>query len=178
MRQTTTTLANTTTRAASRHAVQLDCELTSMRHGPSMHRLLDLSATGARLETDVPLSLGDRVLVGFVPQGSLPIRTVARVAHVAQEGSRSQVGLAFQPLQAWDRDALERSLRSVPPPLRARKNVEITWAEVQVSWDEDDGDRVLHWKSLETVAFVDDGELLVETRAPMMAVGATRDSLH
>lgn len=163
-------------RGALRRAVRLGCELTSAGHGPRRETLVDLSPRGARVQTEIPLRRGDHVLLAFAHEGlGRRVETIARVAHVSDEIlERPSIGLEFVELDDALRRDLHARLRNVPPPLpppRARARSELVWIDLLVTWEEDLGDRVNTFEVSETLAALDDGELVVETIAPFLTGG-------
>lgn len=164
-------------RAAMRRAVRLPCELTTGSHGPRRQKLVDLSSRGARVVTDVPVRPGEHVLLGMAPVGlGRRVDTLARVAHVGRRSAgESAVGLEFVGLDPDLGNAIERGLRGTPPPLPARpvrRRRELVWVDMLVTWEEDLGDRVNVWEVAERMAGIDDGELIVETIAPLLTGGS------
>lgn len=163
-------------RAALRRGVRLGCELTTNLHGPRRETVVDLSAHGARVITDLPLTRGEHVLIGFAPEGlGRRVETIARVAHVDREPiAKPSVGLEFEPLDPDLRQDISARLRNVPPPLPARRTkprTELVWLDVLVTWEENLGDRVNTFEVSDTLAAIDDGELVIETLAPFITGG-------
>ena len=144
-------------------------------HLDDLHRLeaaRELVAVG-----HLPLERGQSVLLGFAPENlGRRVETLARVAHVESHEAieKRSIGLEFLVLDDDVRDALRSVLRGVPPPLPARPTkpaIELVWIDMLVTWEEDLGDRVNFFEVSETMAGLDDGELVIETLAPMMTGG-------
>jgi hypothetical protein len=115
-------------RQASRRAVRLPCEavrdLGFVRVG---ERLVDLSSTGAFLESDALLDLGEEVILSFrAPRTRLWMDArgiVVRRIQGKRLGDRARgVGLRFLPLDAADRAVLDATLSKVPPVLPTRRD--------------------------------------------------------
>lgn len=164
-------------RAALRRGVRLGCELTTNVHGPRRETLVDLSPHGARVVTDMPMERGQHVLIGFAPEGlGRRVETIARVAHVDREPiANPSVGLEFVELDPELRTDMRARLRNVPPPLptrRAKPRTELVWLDVLCTWEEDLGDRVNTFEVSDTLAAIDDGEMVIETLAPFLTGGA------
>ncbi len=161
-------------RRTVRRGMRLGCALTSHRAGPRRETVLDLSARGARVRTDLPLTRGERVLVELAPPTlGRRVETLAKVAHVVPAGRAHDVGLEFVGLDARVAEDLTRSLRGVPPPLpSARPQIELVWVEMLVTWEEDLGDRVNTFEVSETMACVADEELAIATLGPLLTAGA------
>lgn len=83
--------------------------LTPRPHpGPidGLGRTLDVGAGGARLETDRPLVIGERLDLA-IALGSTIVHAEATVVHVATSDSAMvQAGLAFDRIPAPDRESL------------------------------------------------------------------------
>jgi hypothetical protein len=161
-----------THRSTLRRGVQLGCELTTGLHGPRREALVDLSPRGARVRTDIPMAPGDHILVGFAPEGlGRRVETLARVAHVSREPLEvASVGLEFIEIDPAVGRELHARLRRVPPPLPKPRPArrELVWVDALVTWEEDLGDRVNTFEVSEVLAAVDDGDLEIETLAPML----------
>lgn len=111
-------------RGRLRRGVRLGCEITTNSHGPKREMLIDLSADGARVLTDVPMECGEDILIGFAPERlGCRVETIARVAHVEQS-SEPAVGLEFIELEVELQEVIEERLRHVPPPLPRMRNRE------------------------------------------------------
>jgi hypothetical protein len=166
-----------THRAALRRGVRLGCEITTNVHGPRRETLVDLSPRGARVVTDIPMERGQHVLIAFAPENlGRRVETIARVAHVDREPiANPSVGLEFEGLDPELHRDIHARLRNVPPPLptrRAKPRTELVWLDVLVTWEEDLGDRVNTFEVSDTLAAIDDGDLVVETLAPFVTGGA------
>lgn len=165
-------------RASLRRQVRLGCEITTDVVGPRRETLVDLSPRGARVMTDVAVERGQHLLIGFAPEGlGRRVETIARVAHVDREPlMRPSIGLEFVDIDPEIQIDLRKRLRGVPPPLPARKTKaarELVWIEMLVTWEEDLGDQVNVWEVSESMAALDDGDLVIETLAPFVTGGAS-----
>ena len=165
-------------RTSLRRSVRLGCEITSDLAGPRRETLVDLSPRGARVLTDLEVERGEHVLIGFAAERlGRRVETIARVAHVDREPlMRPSIGLEFVDLDPEIQVDLRSHLRGVPPPLPAqitRPARELVWIEMLVTWEEDLGDQVNVWEVSESMAAIDDGDLVIETLAPFVTGGAT-----
>lgn len=166
------------TRRVTRRSLGLPCELLSSHAGLRREHLLDLSTRGASVTATSLLSEGEEVVLSFMPPGlSRAVEAVARVAHVVTpklpwwQTSRGIAGLEFAPLPASLLREIERSLRGLPPPLPVlRKQLELAWLDVEVSWEEELDDRVNLVCLSERMTMVDDGDDLIEVRTPGVAM--------
>lgn len=163
-------------RATVRRGVRLGCELTTNVHGSRRETLIDLSARGARVLTELPVEQGEHVMIGFAPERlGRRVETIARVAYVDREPhTNASVGLEFVELDSELRGDLQARLHNVPPPLparRAKPRTELVWLDMLVTWREDLGDRVNTFEVSDTLAAIDDGELVIETLAPFITGG-------
>jgi hypothetical protein len=116
-------------RRTLRRAVQLEADVMSdLWDGAVQLALTNLSPQGAWLDSELPLSVGDKLQLAFTPPGwrDLPlVHTRARVARVSlcrrrQDGDRAGMGLCFDELSPVTRCCLQAALRGLPPPLPAR----------------------------------------------------------
>lgn len=74
---------------------------------------LDLSPGGCFVRSDLPLAVGDVVIVRLELGGGEEITLFARVSHRTGAG----LGLEFLDATAEDRSAIEAACRALPPPL-------------------------------------------------------------
>lgn len=150
-------------RRAVRRAVTLPCEMLSEVWDVALPQVLtDLSPYGAFLETPLPLSTGDEVVLAFTPgRGvSRELCLSAKVARVTLgrrpgERQRAGMGLAFEDLGAQVRDALSGSLRGLPPPLPRTREIR-TFLDVPVIYEEDLGDRVNELSVIEHLCLLEE----------------------
>jgi hypothetical protein len=110
-------------RARQRRAVSLRCQLMSESfEGSAPHQTSDLSASGAFVESDLALHVGESVVVAVTPPGltyPLYLRGSVRRVRLARRQSdafRSGMAIAFEGVSALDARLLERSLASQPLP--------------------------------------------------------------
>ena len=116
-------LMNDQQRARQRRSVSLRCQLMSEAfEGSAPHQALDLSAGGAFIESDLPLQVGEPVVVAVTPPGlTYPlylrgsIRRV-RLARRKTDSFRSGMAIAFEDVSVLDARLLERSLARLPLP--------------------------------------------------------------
>lgn len=164
-------------RTSLRRSVRMGCEITSDASEPRRETLVDLSPRGARVQTELSLERGQHVLIGFAPERlGRRVEAIARVAHVDRDPLlRPSIGLEFVDIDPEIQVDLRDRLRGVPPPLPAaiaRSERELVWVEMLVTWEEDLGDQVNVWEVSESMAAIDDGELVIETLAPFVTGGA------
>lgn len=113
-------------RGSSRRAVDLRCQaVRDEGFVLAGERLTDLSSEGAFLVSDLPLQLGEEILLAFrAPRTRLWIDArgiVVRKVLGKRVGDRGRgVGLSFLPLEAADRAVLDATLAKVPPSLPRR----------------------------------------------------------
>jgi hypothetical protein len=116
-------------RGKLRRGVRLGCEITTNSHGPKREMLIDLSADGARVLTDVPMERGEDILIGFAPERlGCRVETIARVAHV-ERSPEPAVGLEFIELEPELQEVIEERLRHIPPPLPRARSCEFVQLE-------------------------------------------------
>lgn len=114
-------------RSALRRAVDLECNVRAeLWDGALPHRARDLSPHGLWLDTDLPLEVGEEVLVSFrPPRGSgleWPVITRGAITRVGMHRRRvdtrpAGMGVAFLDLDDHDRRRLARALIGIPPPI-------------------------------------------------------------
>jgi hypothetical protein len=106
-----------------RRAVSFDCEIENDQwDGSVCLEAKDLSLRGVWVETLLPIEVGEKVMVSFVPPGwprRLPLVTSAVVAHVEMPRRKTDfcaagMDLAFTSLGDQERDLLEEVLRRLP----------------------------------------------------------------
>lgn len=177
-------------RKTLRRAVSLRCELDSdVFDEPVPFVLSDLSPLGAFVDTSLPLEVGDSVVVTFTPprsSGTWCLRArVARVGLGRRAADRHPVGmgLEFLDLGPLERSELASCLAGLPPRvppkvhstparvMRARPSKETdqetVWVDSLVSWEEDLGDYVCSYETLEPLA-IEVEAIEFESLAPMV----------
>jgi hypothetical protein len=114
-------------RRSLRRGVRARCQAVSL-HGLRTvgERLLDLSPRGALVACDVPVALGDRLLIGFrAPNAGPWIDTEAEVARIIdgwREGDPGYcAGIRFLDLDRESQSELVVRLAGVPPPVPQRR---------------------------------------------------------
>lgn len=113
-------------RQSCRRAVRLACEAVRDRGFIQVgERLLDLSSTGAFLESEAQLELGEEIFLAFrAPRTRLWMDArgivVRRIAGLRRGDRARGVGLSFLPLAPTDRAVLDATLSKVPPTLPTR----------------------------------------------------------
>lgn len=113
-------------RHASRRAVDLRCEAVRDRgFRLAGDRILDLSAEGAFLVTQLSLELGDEVILSFkAPRTRFWIDArgvvVRQIAGKRKSDRARGVGLRFLPIEGAERAVLEATLSKAPPTLPRR----------------------------------------------------------
>lgn len=117
-------------RVSLRRAVRLEtdvlCDLWDTRV-PLL--ATDLSDEGLWLQSQLPLEVGDEVLVSFRPprwQSSVPVTALASVVRVGlfrrrPDAAASGMGLRFTEIDEAASAALSACLRGLPPPLPGRR---------------------------------------------------------
>jgi len=118
-------LRGTQRRSALRRAVSVPAEVTSRAWTCSATlTITNLSEHGLWLRAAQPVSIGDELSVSFrTPGSSDALCARARVVRVAAScgcedcAEVAGVGACFIDLEQAQREALERSLRGLPPPL-------------------------------------------------------------
>lgn len=108
-----------------RRAIKTPCiAVQSDRYKLFGQRAHDVSAEGMLVETHVPMTVGERVMVTFkTPRGSwVQSRAeVARVVSGRRPGDKGcAVGLRFVEMDDMSRAKLRASLRGIPPTIPAR----------------------------------------------------------
>jgi len=115
-------------RRAARRAVDFRCDLIAARWDrPVTSRCTDLSPFGMWLETTLPLTEGDDVVVVFTPPNHRREMTLfAVVRHVVRDdfdlrGQAFGVGLEFANVTRFEEKSLAGGLRGMPPRLPTAK---------------------------------------------------------
>ncbi len=110
-------------RTVTRRAVSLKCQVMSdLWDGPAPHIARDLSSRGVFLDTDLPLEVGEKVVVSVTPPGeSFPLYLFGRVRRVrfarrTTDQFSTGMGIEFERLSGWDARTLERALARLPEP--------------------------------------------------------------
>jgi hypothetical protein len=106
-------------RARLRRRVQPSCEVVRTRDFRLIGtRVLDLSATGMLLETELPILTGEELIVSFKSPGDRWFDCEASVARVEHGRRRSDshraLGISFDALDPWNELLLCEHLRSAP----------------------------------------------------------------
>lgn len=118
----------TSRRAGVRRAVDIEAEiLCDLWDRPIALPARNLSTTGIWVETQLPLSPGDELIVSFVPPGRGAREPLVLSAEVCRsdlyrrqrDAGRSGMALRFVDADEPQQVALEASLRGLPPPLPA-----------------------------------------------------------
>lgn len=134
--------------------------------GPVRHgQLVDLSSRGARLRALETARPKDELFVTFRAPGlATEVGALARVARVESNGvALPDLGIEFVDLEHAVSHDLDRALRGLPPPMpSSARPIEIAWADMTVSWEEELDDSTLFYETSERVTLVDDGESLHE----------------
>lgn len=114
-------------RKALRRAVHLECETRSALWDETAPLLAtDLSTEGIWLNSDLPLDVGEQLVLSFRPprwpEWGWPVTVLAEVVRVALPRRREDRGLAGMGLRFLDLDPeqgarMASSLRGLPPPL-------------------------------------------------------------
>ncbi len=115
-------------RRAARRAVDFHCDLVAVRWDrPVCSRCTDLSPYGMWIETTLPLTEGDSVVVTFTPpQRERELTLFAKVRHVVRDifGKRCQafgIGLEFENVTVFEDKTLSDGLKGMPPRLPSTK---------------------------------------------------------
>jgi hypothetical protein len=110
-------------RTATRRAVRLKCQVMSdVWEGPAPHVIRDLSSRGVFLDSDLPLEVGEKVVVAVTPPGvAFPLYLYGRVRRVrfarrSTDGFSTGMGIEFERISGWDARTLERALVCLPEP--------------------------------------------------------------
>jgi len=114
-------------RRSVRRAVTTDCQVVSEHEFVLVgHRAVDVSAEGLLVESRLPASIGDPVIISMRAPGTRWwLDAEARVARIIRGLRRSDegrfFGLRFISMSALDRAVLRASLEGRPPPLPRRR---------------------------------------------------------
>lgn len=114
-------------RGALRRAVRMCCVVrSSLWDGAAPHLMTDLSSDGAWLATDLPVEVGEQLVLTFRPPrwptGTRPVRLRGEVVRVELPRRRGDLrpagmGVRFLGLDPAMRAKLASTLRGLPPPL-------------------------------------------------------------
>ena len=113
-------------RSALRRAVHLEAHvLCDAWDGPVEHLATNLSEQGIWLSSQLPLEVGEEVLLTLMPprwRGSAPLTTLGKVARVGlnrRRRDRHQAGMGIRFVDLGDDQSglLRRALQGLPPPL-------------------------------------------------------------
>lgn len=168
-------------RAASRHAIDLECTVLSEVYGePIPFRIRDISADGVFALSDLLLDPGDEVLIELTPprlgESLCILGHVSRTEIEPAAGFEPGMGIAFDHNDSLLRSILAGSLKRLPPPLprgKAKVQEELIWIECLLTWEEDLGDQVNVWEVSELIAGVDD-----ELEDALEAMSASSSFMH
>jgi hypothetical protein len=101
----------------------LKCQVMSdLWEGPAPHVARDLSEKGVWLDTELPLEVGEKVVLSITPPGlAFPLYLYGRVARVrlarrSDDTFTSGMGVEFERVSEWDARTLGRSLGGLPLP--------------------------------------------------------------
>jgi PilZ domain-containing protein len=115
-------------RRAVRRAARSRCNAVSSEHFELLgERVLDLSPRGMLVACDLPVALGEEVIVSFQTPGRDPIwldaeAEIARIVHGFRQGDPGYcVGLRFTYFERLARGELLSRLAGVPPPIPQRR---------------------------------------------------------
>ncbi len=157
-------------RQSVRRAVEIGCELVT-QSAVHVERVLDLSPTGARVRSRAATRRGQEVLLTFVPPGAP--RRVSALGTIQHEQD-GVLGVKFFSLERIDEETLGRHLRGLPPPLpkkNTRRERELVWVDMLLTYEEDLGDRIHIYEVSERVG-LEDADLDIAPLAPMMTGGS------
>lgn len=105
-------------RRGRRHSVDMLCELIRRDCDvPLNHRITDLSAYGAWIQTSFPMPVGSRIVLAFTPPGADELMVFAEVTRVRDRSSahkKTGMGVAFSEMTQPERLQLLMALRRVP----------------------------------------------------------------
>jgi hypothetical protein len=113
-------------RRAVRRAVSLDCEIISDQWDePASFHATDLSHLGLWVNTQLPLEVGEEVIVSLTPPRWPRKTQLVALAMVARVGlyrrqcdfRESGMGMSFVDLETGEVPMLRDALRGMPPPL-------------------------------------------------------------
>ena len=115
-------------RRSVRRSVSARCQVVSSAEFELIgERLLDVSPAGAMLACDVPVALGENVVIAFRAPGIEPVwidaeAEIARVVHGYRVGDPGYcAGLRFTYLERSSRHELLSRLAGLPPPVPQRR---------------------------------------------------------
>lgn len=119
-------------RRSERRGVDIGCELVARSWDqPLPHRMTNVSAFGAWLQTSLPLEVGERVVVSFRPPRWRDRREITVFAEVTRNIKvrerngvrRNGMGLEFIDMTAGERREMQYCLRAMPPARNRRHDV-------------------------------------------------------
>ena len=163
-----------TGRAQERRAVSVSCEVFAPDWEQPLPLIAgDLSKDGMWIRCPFPVAPGTELLVSFSPPRWRwePLMCLAEVCWWQprfRTGDRrgTGMGIRFVDLPEFDREAVQRCLRGLPPPLpqRNRPVQEMVWVDALLTWEEDLGDRLNIFEVSEYVLvdIAKDGEIEFE----------------
>lgn len=135
-------------RRVLRRAISLPVTLEPPSSPSTRARIVDLSPSGMRVQTQAALSVGATMRVTFTPPSPWtlgPIGIRARVVHCRWEARSRQAsaGLVFLRAPEQITGALEEALRGLPPPLPQRhRSPRIEWVCIEARHGGDTGTQV------------------------------------
>jgi hypothetical protein len=110
-------------RSAVRRALTLTCQVMSdLWEGPAPHVARDLSPKGVWLDTELPLEVGEKIVLSITPPGlAFPLYLYGRVSRVrlarrSSDEFSSGMGVEFERVSEWDARTLDRALAGLPVP--------------------------------------------------------------
>ena len=164
-------------RRSLRRAVRIETDVLSDGWDQAVSLLAtDLSPEGLWLESDLPLEVGEEVVVSLRPprwMADKPFRALAQVARVGlfrrkSEHRRSGMGLRFVQLDSPEADFLNLALRGLPPPLPTRGTRRAVIELQRPSSDESFGLPELELPDGRRFVFRAESALLTAGRGPML----------
>ena len=110
-------------RSATRRSVTLTVQVMSdFWEGPAPHVARDLSEKGVWLDTELPLDVGEKVVISLTPPGlAFPLYLYGCVKRVRLARRRSDtftsgMGVELERVSGWDARMIERALAGLPLP--------------------------------------------------------------
>jgi hypothetical protein len=178
-------------RRALRRAVHMECDVVCpWWDEPVAHRATNLSPQGIWLESQLPLTPGEVVVLSFTPPRFDPSRELIAFGTVrrtelrrrASDPRASGMGIEFLDLDDDEATELAAVLRGLPPPLPRRRyprlRREHVWVDLLLTWDEDLGDRVNTFEVSERIGFLDDDDLDVTPLGELVTGGVPAHRWH
>jgi hypothetical protein len=110
-------------RSAVRRSLTLTVQVMSdFWEGPAPHVARDLSEKGVWLDTELPLDVGEKVVLSLTPPGlAFPLYLYGRVTRVrlarrSSDEFTSGMGIELERVSGWDARMIERALAGLPLP--------------------------------------------------------------